>query len=300
LATFNPADAISKSQNGGDILDKAAFLNAVSGVSFSAAQTLSAVQQDRAQRNVGLPAALRSHLAGLTLSTPGASASFGVAAGVAADSTNSDFMALAAAITKTTAAWAAGSGNGALDAGALVNPSWYHVFLIKRPDTGVTDVLISLSPTAPTLPANYTIFRRIGSIATAASAQWQPFTQSGDEFLWVTPFGDVNVSNLGTAPTLFALAVPTGVKVNALIRGNVASATASATLLINSPDEAATAVYTPVGNISAVNPAANIGGVFTLSVRTNASSQVRAVAGAANTTVVIATYGWIDRRGKDN
>lgn len=38
LATFNPADAISKSQNGGDILDKAAFLNAVSGVSFSAAQ----------------------------------------------------------------------------------------------------------------------------------------------------------------------------------------------------------------------------------------------------------------------
>src|SRR5215831_9378024 len=53
---------------------------------------------------------LRSYLAGLTLSTAGSSATFSVAAGVAADSTNANMMTLAAAISKTTGAWVVGSG----------------------------------------------------------------------------------------------------------------------------------------------------------------------------------------------
>lgn len=121
------------------------------------------------QRSQGIVAAtgtdvpLRSYLAGLTLSTAGSSATFGIAAGVATNSTNADMMALAFAYTKTASAWALGTAAGSLDTGTIAN-AWYHVFLIKGPDTGVVDVLTSLSVTSPTLPANYTLFRRIGSM----------------------------------------------------------------------------------------------------------------------------------------
>ena len=42
----------------------------------------------------------------------------------------------------------------------------YYVYLIKRVDTDVVDAIFSASATAPTLPTNYTLFRRIGSIST--------------------------------------------------------------------------------------------------------------------------------------
>src|SRR5581483_6632569 len=89
--------------------------------------------------------ALQNYLTGLTLSTAGSSATFSVAAGEAMDSTNVALMILAASISKTTSSWAVGSGNGGLDTGAIATSTWYHVWLIQRPDTGVVDVLISTS-----------------------------------------------------------------------------------------------------------------------------------------------------------
>src|SRR6185312_14564198 len=118
----------------------------------------------RAQARKNISAVLAGHLYGLTLSTGGGSATFGIAAGEAADSTAVDLLSLGSAYTKTTAAWSLGSGGGALDTGSIAANNFYHVFLIKRPDTGVVDVLVSLSATAPTLPANYTLFRRIGAM----------------------------------------------------------------------------------------------------------------------------------------
>ena len=156
---------------------------------------------------------LRGYIDGLVLSTAGASASFGIAAGAAADSTNAVMMALVAAITKTTGAWAVGSGSGSLDTGAIAVSTWYHVHLIRRTDTGVVDVLISLSATAPTLPSPYTQFRRIGSMKTNASSQWTKFIQTDDRFMWDVPVVDVNATNVGTAAVLRALTVPTGIAV---------------------------------------------------------------------------------------
>src|SRR5438045_2280633 len=119
-----------------------------------------------------LDSALAGVLYGCTLSAAGATATFGIAAGTASG------MVLASAYTKTTAAWAVGTALGALDTGAIANNTWYHAFLIERTDTGVVDVLISLSPTAPTMPASYTIKRRIGSMKTDGSAQWKAFSQN--------------------------------------------------------------------------------------------------------------------------
>src|SRR5260370_140508 len=111
---------------------------------------------------------LRGAIAGLTLSG-GGSQTLTIAAGQATSDDVTTSMALPSTTTKTFAAWAVGSGNGGLDTGSIADNTWYHVFAIERTDTGVVDALISLSPTAPTLPANYTKKRRIGSIRTDAT-----------------------------------------------------------------------------------------------------------------------------------
>ncbi len=114
-------------------------------VAYTGAQTLTPQQRGQAQRNVGLAAALRGYLSGLTFSTAGTT-SFAVSAGVATDATASDMMILADACSKTGAAWGAGSGAGALDVGTLTASTQYHAHLIKRPDNGAVDVLVSLAP----------------------------------------------------------------------------------------------------------------------------------------------------------
>lgn len=250
------------------------------------------------QRGSGVPLNfganfLQNYLAGLTLSTAGGSGTFGIAAGVATNSTNAAMMQLASAYTKTTASWAVGTGNGGLDTGAIANTTWYHVFLIRRPDTGVVDVLFSLSPSAPTMPANYTQFRRIGSMKTDGSAHWLLFTQFGLNFLWSAVVGDVNTT-VGTASALFTLSTPTGIKTNANIRVATSSAGTQVALLINSPDEAVSAVNTPSGNGSVRAGALSITGFTTLAVRTNTSAQVRGVADTAGSSIFITTFGWDD------
>jgi len=271
---------------------------AAQAVRFDVAQTLTSVQKSRARVNIAAP--LRGWIAGLTLSTAGSSATFGVAIGEAADSTVSDLMQLASAYTKTTSAWTVGTGNGALDTGAIANTTWYHVYLIKRPDTGVVDLLISLSVTAPTLPANYTLFRRIGAMKTNASAQWTLFSQRGDEFIWSVPVNDISIT-LGTAATLCALlSVPLGVQVTALYHSQVNLAGGFGAALINSPDEAVAVWNVPAANVSFNAHASGTSAFFTGFTRTNTSQQVRAVASAASTTFLITVYGWVDRRGRDD
>ena len=244
-------------------------------------------------------AGMRSYLAGLTMSTAGGSATFSVAAGNATDSTNVDMMALASSISKTTGAWAVGSGNGALDSGSIAASTWYHVYLIKRTDTGVVDVLVSLSPSAPTMPASYTERRRIGAMMTDGSSFWLLFHQLGDEFLWDVTINDVNVVNLGTTSTLYPLTVPPGVQVNAMVRVSLTSGTAGTVVLVTSPNASAEAINSVPGNATLTNANTTTSARMTMNIRTSTSAQIRAVASAASTTFQVATFGWIDRRGRD-
>ena len=248
---------------------------------------------------------VRSYLAGLALSTAGGSSSFGVAAGAAANSTGAAMMALASAYTKTTAAWAVGSGNGALDTGAIANGTWYHVHLIERPDTGVVDLLLSLSATTPTLPANYTLFRRLGSLLTDGSAHFVAFSQLGDEFLWKTaPALDVSAANPGTAAVTRTLTVPSGVQVTALMNVGIAGgAGGPIQVLISSldaNDQAPSQTASPGGQLTLI--AGSTVPWAAIAPRTNTSGQVRSRLSFSDgsTTLYISTQGWIDRRGREN
>ncbi len=252
---------------------------------------------------------LRGYIDGCILSTAGSSATMSVTAGQATDDGGANSISLSA-ISKTTSAWAVGTGNGGLDTGTIANNTWYHFFAIKRTDTGVVDVLISTSATAPTMPANYTLKRRIGSGKTTGSAQWVKFTQVGDRFDWLDPVIDVDATNPGTAAVSRTLSVPTGVNVVARIsvahfHGSTAQISSYVSPLHatdTAPQVNTTAALGAPGTLFMTNTGAAAWlGDGVQDILTNTSAQIRSrmsVSGAGD-HLGITTYGWIDSRGRD-
>lgn len=249
-------------------------------------------------------ASLRGLLSGATLSTAGGSGTMSIAAGAAQDSTNAYWMALASAFTKTTGAWAVGTGNGGkLSAAAAANNTVYHWFLIARTDTGVIDVGFDLSPTAPTMPTNYTLFRRIGSWLTDGSAQWRLIIQDGDEFNYSTPIQDVSTGNPGSSAVTATLAsMPTGVRLEARISAGVIDTGTTDTAYfsdLSTADLAPSATASPGCTI--ISQVANRYAYVEWRGMTNTSAQVRyrVGTGGVNSTIKINTLGWIDTRGRN-
>lgn len=246
----------------------------------------------------------RSYLAGLTLSTAGSSATMSIAAGQATDSTNVASMVLSSSIGKTTSAWAVGNGNGGLDTGSIANSTWYYFFLIMRSDTGVVDVLFSTSSSSPTMPANYDYKRYIGAGFTDVAAQWRRFFQSGDEFLWETPFLDINAANGGTSAVSRTLTVPRKTGVWAIINVKYVASSNPAIVYLSSPDSsdmAASQTAAPLGGIE-VDTGFSHAAVGWQRIRINSLGQIRSreSASGASNVLRIATLGWVDRRGRDD
>ena len=137
----------------------------------------------------------KGYLSGLAFANNGSDANndVDIAVGLTRDSTDVLSITLSGALTKQLdAAWAVGTNQGGLDTGSKAVSTRYHIWLIYRSDTGVTDVLFSTSATAPTMPTNYDYKRRIGSFLTDASGNIIAFSKhavvvrNGDkDFAWV-------------------------------------------------------------------------------------------------------------------
>ena len=243
-------------------------------------------------------ASILGNIVDLTLSTAGSSSTFGISAGSVSG------MSLSTAYTKTTSTWEVGSTKGSLDAGAIAPSTCYHVYLIKRTDTGVSDVLVSLNPTiaqptaTPTMPAGYTLFRRIGSMRTDGSSHWVKFFQWGNEFTLDAPVAITPITNLDTTPVLITLNVPTGINVRAKVIGLVRNAGATASALFYSPLGSAQASNSPAGNASGYVIVNNTNFYFRDEILTDTSGRIYAVADTSSTTIDVVTRGWIDPRGQ--
>lgn len=236
------------------------------------------------------------HLYGLTLSNNGADATndIDIAAGQAtSDDASCTLMILASALTKRLdAAWAVGSGNGGLDTGAIADTT-YHVWLIRRPDTAVVDALFSLSATAPTMPANYTQKRRIGSIIRV-SATILAFTQVGDKFQ-VSPIKDLDGTTLNTTAISYTLTVPTGIKVVADCSFLIINGGGTTYVLATSLDQPD--VLPEAGRADMVCEA-SYSDTASKQILTNTSAQIRGRSSRATTAFSATTHGWTDTRGR--
>lgn len=214
--------------------------------------------------------------------------------------TSDDFtviMKLASITKNVTTSWAVGTSNGSLDTGTIAPSTWYHVFAIQRTDTGVVDVLTSLSATAPTMPGSYTKKRRIGSIWVNGATQIQPYHQFGNDFVWDTPSQDVNVTAFGTSGVLRTLFVPPGVSVLADI--NIIGINSSTNYYIYASSPLSTDIPAAIENFHTFATGGwRIGN--NTKVWTNTSGQIRTRCSASgfNDILEINTYGWKDLRGE--
>ncbi len=181
--------------------------------------------------------------------------------------------------------------------------TWYHVWIIKRIDTGVTDILFSLSATSPTMPANYGKKRRIGSILTDASVHIIAFKQiSGGEFYWnVPPALGVSTNNPGTAAVTAIATVPTGVVVKAFINWTIDTTGAANAVMLISPlavaDTAPGSNTTPLGNAGGGPASAIMVGRQDVWTNTSASYRYRLNISGGSQGISHCTVGWYDPRG---
>lgn len=244
-------------------------------------------------------------LHGLTLSNnvTDATNDIDIATGKCRDSADGANMVLGSALTKRLdATWAVGTNQGGLDTGAIANGT-YHIWLIKRPDTGVVDALFSLSASAPTMPTNYTLKRRIGSIVRTGAAI-KGFVQDGDKFMWKVPVNDLNVTNPGTAAATRTLTLPTGIRIEALIIvqgvGNTSETPGAIYISDLSVTDSVPTFSGGIANFQVFSSGAQMALGGPVNVMTNTSAQVRSrvEASAASTVLRINTNGWIDTRSR--
>lgn len=191
-------------------------------------------------------------------------------------------MTLASALTKQLDVnWVVGNNQGMLDTGAVGNNK-YYLFIIQRPDTLVVDVLASLSPTAPTMPANYTRFRLFGFIERLAGAN-SLFTTAelaggGLDLSWSVPALQVDqAATLTTTRRTDALKVPLHFSTKARITVSITDAAAASGARICCPDETDAAVSltaSPLCNI--VTQVAAAVQVQQMEVRTSATGTIAA------------------------
>jgi hypothetical protein len=250
--------------------------------------------------------ALRGYISGFQL-TWNSTTSITIGAGVATNSTGVVSMSRAAAVTKSTAAWASGTG-GAIDTGSFAANKTYHWFAIRNPTTLDVDALFSLSPTAPTLPSGYTQFRRIASgLTETGSAAWKKVVQDGDYFLLDTPVTQT-FANPGT--TVFAMTlsgIPTGVRVEAkMFIGVLANAAADQVISLYATQATLTDLVPNVTTYATMAAYAagfastlSLGGMNSIMTTTAAGIRARCQSSASGTNFYYSTHGWRDNREKD-
>ncbi|NIM52734.1 MAG: hypothetical protein GTO22_26400 [Gemmatimonadales bacterium] len=93
-----------------------------------------------------------------------------------------------------------------LDTGAEAADSWYAVFVIAdSTGTNPVKVLFSLSATAPTMPAGYDRFRRVGYVRNDGSSNFYAFFQAGNgpsrTIIYEEPVATLRVLTNGSATT---------------------------------------------------------------------------------------------------
>jgi hypothetical protein len=283
------------------------FDAAAGGGDMLAANNLSDVADVTDARN-NISAALYGHIYGLTTAndtiTDGNSI-ISVAVGEAAsdDATDPVLMRLTAARYKSIASgWAVGgtggSAAGGLDTGSETTNTWYYIYLIMRSDTGVVDVLLSASATAPTMPANYDHKRRIAAVFNDGSSNIIQYNQAGDEFLMETPVSVLSTTGLGTSRSTFGTYCPPITGAKAKLRGAASNASNPVIVLITATDENDTDPSSPTGNGTFYTHTAGGAMFFQVDIR-SVAGLVGARSSSASTNLDVVSFGWIDQRNKE-
>ncbi|TAY73238.1 hypothetical protein [Rhizobium ruizarguesonis] len=200
------------------------------------------------------------------------------------------FVSSAASFTKrVTGTFAAGTGAGGLDAGAVAANATYFAYALRKDADLSFDIVLSTSATiggiTTTLLTGYTIVKCIGVVLTDGSSNIRPFVlYPRDEYTFLTPVKDVISGAISTTSALIALTVPNGARVKAKLRFQYTSTATTASALFSDPSQGilAASIGNDGGNVGAVQVASNYA-IGSADIWTNTNKQIRQVAGAAGT-----------------
>ncbi len=223
---------------------------------------------------------------------------FSAGAAFSTDATNWPMIG-ASRIKQLDAAWAVGTNAGGRMSAAAIANTTYHCYQIRRPDTGVVDYGFDVSATAPTLPANYTQYRRIGSILRESNVI-VPFRQDGDKFKRVTGVQFYS-STAGKASALTVMLVPLGIVCEPIVNSALA-VSVSGNVIVNLGDAAA-----GVAGGSVQQVVAGVGGIagdltpVVGGFSTNTNGELYhsvTIFGGTISSCIGQSLGWYDSRGR--
>jgi len=177
---------------------------------------------------------------------------FTVAAGQFRNSTNVADIFIDASVTVNSAV----NGVNGLDTGSLAASTWYYVYAIG--DSTLQNAgaaMMSASATAPTMPARYDVWRRIGALLTDGSVHLLKFYYVGNgnarKLYWDSV---ISVLAGGTSQTLALVdcsaAVPPIVGTDMVLNLGFAPATANDTMAIAPVGSTATTLAVLSGSVA--------------------------------------------------
>jgi hypothetical protein len=234
----------------------------------------------------------------------------GIAAGAVRDDGDAaDIKLSSALIKKLDASWAVGTNQGALDgtesvAGTPDADTWYHIWAIKRSDTGIVDILASESATSPTMPTNYDLKQRIGAILFDSTPNIVGFIQTHDTFKFKTPDSHFWDSSPPTTAQTVTCTVPTGLVVDIIFTIILNGTTSPTNDTVYVSSLAQDDVSPAFGNgliATIVAEGNNTSDSATVYIVSNTSGQlrVRSEDGGSSHDLVGITVGWVDPRGRN-
>jgi hypothetical protein len=205
-------------------------------------------------------------------------------------------------ILQSSGAWAAGTGQNKLDAGAKAINSTYHEFVIGHP-TLDDDVIYSLSATAPALPSGYAGFRRAGRIVTDGSGNIRAFKDRGDGcFDWVTPSVEATLATTAPGTSLLTLSGMAGGQATARLQAACLGDSVAIKVIPSDVTDSATSTGPTTWTGGAIAQAGGASGNESASgesqVRVDTSGQVRVrtYTAAGNLDYRIIVFGWKESR----
>lgn len=145
------------------------------------------------------------------------------------------------------------SGANGLDTGVEAISTWYYVWVIFNPATPATAGLLSVSNTAPTLPAGYTHKCLVGAVRNDAGSNFVRFWQ-GARTVWQAEQNVITATACAVGGTYENLSLAAFVPPIALgVFGNAGSSNATASQLIIAGDSngvGACCIATPTSGVT--------------------------------------------------
>ena len=229
-----------------------------------------------------------------------------VSVGACRDAADGENIETSAAIVKRIDAnWATGTGAGGFPSGlTLTADTWYHMFVI-RSSLGVIDAGFDTTSNGANLltdAANFSEYRRIGSVLTNGSSGIINFVQTGNWFFWNAVQQDVSNTSQSTTEVEYTMSVPPDFKfLGEFSNDNQDNNANDLIVYIHDPDVSDQTAIAGRFSLKAHNEGGqNVASGSRFQCFTNTSSQVAARASQGSLEAFrISTYGYKDSRGKE-